>query len=406
MQKTFHIRPETGRQKFSHPRIALVHYWYFRHRGGERVFDVLADIFPNADIFFICYDQKALSSSLRHHKISSSFLNRLPQVRKYYRSLLPFFPIALEQFDLSGYDIVISHEAGPAKGIITRPDTRHICYCHTPMRYLWDMYHEYLSTAPGAIGKLVYTLSCHYVRNWDYQASARVDQFIASSQNSAKRIQKYYRRDAEVIYPPVDTAKYAIAERPSSDFYLVVSPLVNYKRINLAIEACNRLKRNLVVIGDGEQARSLRRIAGPTVTFLGFQPDEVVSRHYSNCRALLFPGEEDIGLTPIEAQAAGRPVIAYGKGGVLETVKEVSPGKYSVPEKSSGVFFQEQTVDSLIEAMLEFERLEGEFSPLFIRSQVLMFDQRHFKRKFAELAQVEWQDNSTKREPKKPVSAD
>jgi glycosyltransferase involved in cell wall biosynthesis len=406
MQKTVHIRREVGCQKFSQPRIALVHYWYFRHRGGERVFDVLADIFSNADIFFICYDQSALASSLRQHKISSSFLNRLPQVKKYYRSLLPFFPIALEQFDLSGYDLVISHEAGPAKGVITRPDTRHICYCHTPMRYLWDMYHEYLSTAPGPIGRLVYSLSCHYVRNWDYLASARVDQFIASSMNGAKRIHKYYRRDAEVVYPPVDTTKYAIAERPSRDFYLVVSPLVDYKRIDLAIEACNRLKKRLVVIGEGERAKSLRRIAGPTVTFLGFQPEEVVSHHYSNCRALLFPGEEDIGLTPIEAQASGRPVIGYGKGGVLETVKGLSPRILSIPEKSSGVFFEQQTVDSLSEAILEFERLEGEFSPPFIRSQVSMFDQRHFRRKFAELAQIEWQDKSMEREPKKPVSAD
>jgi glycosyltransferase involved in cell wall biosynthesis len=395
MHNPVQIRRNTGGKRFSEPRIALIHYWYFRSRGGERVFDVIADIFPGADVFMLLCDPNALPPSVRAHRISTSFLNRLPGVKKYYRTLLPFFPLALEQFNLTEYDIVISHEAGPAKGVLTRADARHICYCHTPMRYLWDMYHDYLETAPaGSLGKAIYALSCHYVRKWDYLASARVDEFVASSQNSARRIQKYYRRDARVIYPPVNVGKFQVAEEPGRDFYLVVSPLVEYKRIDLAIDACNKLRKRLVIIGDGEKRKALQRIAGPTISFLGFQPDEVVLQHYSNCKALLFPGEEDIGLTPIEAQASGRPVIAYACGGVLETVLGLYPGELSSPEERTGVFFQEQSSESLAEAILAFEAIETKFSPQFIRRNALRFDENRFRQQFAEFVALGQQANN------------
>jgi glycosyltransferase involved in cell wall biosynthesis len=366
--------------KFSEPRTALVHYWYFRRRGGERVFDVLAGMFPDADVYMILCDQGVLSPSVRRHSVKASFLNRLPGVKRYYRALLPLFPFALEQFDLSAYDLVISHEAGPAKGVLTRADARHICYCHTPMRYLWDMYHEYLRTAPfGLPGRVTYGLSCHFLRKWDFLAASRVDQFIASSENGARRIRKYYGRDSEVIYPPVETSRFAIADRPSRDFYLVVSPLVQYKRIDLAVCACNALKRRLLVIGEGERMDALRRLAGPTVSFLGFQPDPVVESHYRNCRALLFPGEEDIGLTPIEAQASGRPVIAYGRGGALETVVGEGPGR-------TGVFFEEPSFESLAEAILSFEAQETRFRPGLLRAHAQQFDESRFRERFAAAA--------------------
>jgi glycosyltransferase involved in cell wall biosynthesis len=360
-------------------RVALVHYWYLRRGGGEQVLDVLADMFPQADIFTIVNDPAAFSNSIKSHNVSASFLQKLPKVKHYYRALLPFFPLALEQLRLDDYDLVISQESGPAKGVITRAVTCHICYCHTPMRYLWDMYHDYLATAPlGALGKAFYSLACHYVRQWDYASAARVDHFVASSQNCTRRIRKYYGRSSEVIYPPVNVDSFSASDS-QDDYYLVVSRLVPYKRIDLAVKACSALGRRLAVIGEGPRMAALQQMAGPTITFLGAQPDEVVREHYRRCRAFLFPGEEDIGLTPIEAQASGRPVIAYGRGGALETVVGFCPGQSVSCENYTGVFFQEQSVESLKEAILAFEEVEGRFSPALIRSNAERFDTAHFQ---------------------------
>jgi glycosyltransferase involved in cell wall biosynthesis len=241
------------------------------------------------------------------------------------------------------------------------------------------MYHHYRSTAPcGAVGRVLYSLAAHYVRQWDYAASQRVDYFAASSLNAAARIRKYYRREAAVIYPPVEVNSFSSAGNPE-DFYLVVSPLVSYKRVDLPIAACNAMKRRLLVIGNGEQLPILRKMAGPSVSLLGFQPDAVVRDHYRRCRALLFPGEEDIGLTPIEAQASGRPVIAYGCGGALETVTGFFVGDSPTPESSTGVFFAEQSVNSLVRAIETFESVESRFSPARIRLQAERFDVSRFK---------------------------
>jgi len=360
-------------------RVALVHYWYVRRRGGERVLEVLADMFPQADIFTLVYDPAVLANSIKSRKITGSFLQKLPQSKRYYRALLPFYPVALEQLQLDDYDLVISQESGPAKGVITRAGTCHVCYCHTPMRYLWDMYHDYLSMAPfGWLGRGLYSLACHYVRQWDYATAARVDHFVASSQNAARRIRKYYRRGSDVIYPPVDLDSFLVSNA-QEDFYLVVSPLVAYKRIDLAVEACNALKRRLIVIGDGPEKAALMKMGGPRVTFLGFQTDEAVRDHYRRCRAFLFPGEEDIGLTPIEAQASGRPVIAYGRGGAVETVGGFYPGEDMNPEETTGVFFAEQSADAREEEILVFEAVEVTFSQAFIRTQAERFDVGQFK---------------------------
>ena len=370
-----------GSNGLSGLRVALVHYWYVRRRGGERVFEVLAEMFPQADIFMLLHDPTALAQPLRGRKITSSFLQKLPGVKKYYPALLPLFPLALEQLCLDDYDLVISHEAGPAKGVLTRAGACHVCYCHSPMRYLWDLYHEYKGqTGLGMPGRVAYALSSHYVRQWDYASAARVDHFIASSENGARRLRKYYRRSSDVIYPPVEVGTYSIADA-HDDFYLVVSPLVAYKRVDLAIQACNQLGRRLVVIGDGPLKATLHKIAGPTVSFLGYQPGTVVREHYRRCRAFLFPGDEDIGLTPIEAQASGRPVIAFGKGGALETVLGACAA--GAPEQATGLFFTEQTAQSLAAAVLTFEALENRFSPHFIRAHVERFDKQHFVEKMS-----------------------
>jgi glycosyltransferase involved in cell wall biosynthesis len=360
-------------------RVAIVHYWFVRLRGGERVLEALAGMFPQADIFTLVLDLKALPPSLRSRKFTTSFLQRIPGIRRHYKKFLPLFPLALEQFRLDEYDLVISSESGAAKGILTRPHTCHICYCHTPMRYVWDMYHQYRSSAPGgALGRSFYSIAASYVRQWDYAASARVDYFVASSHNAASRIAKYYRRNAEVIHPPVSIRSFSIGTN-SEDFYLVVSPLVVYKRVDLAISACNALNRRLVVIGQGDLTQALRKMAGPTITFLGYQPDEVVRDHYQRCRAFIFPCEDDIGLTPIEAQACGRPVIAFGRGGALETVVGGFPSSSFMPESSTGIFFAEQSAESLAEAIRFFEANENRFSPAFIRRHAERFDVPRFK---------------------------
>ena len=366
----------------SNLRVAIIHYWYVKRRGGERVLEVLAEMFPQADIFILVHDPTTLAGPMKGRRVIPSFLQKLPQVKRYYRSLLPLFPLALEQLKLGDYDLVISHEAGPAKGVITRASTCHICYCHTPMRFLWDMYQDYVDHAPlGVVGRVMYSLASHYVRQWDFASAARVDHFAASSENAARRIRKYYGRSSEVIYPPVDVGTFSVADS-HDDFYLVVSPLVAYKRVDLAIKACNELGRRLIVIGEGPEKDALHKISGPTVSFLGFQPGEVVHEHYRRCRAFLFPGEEDIGLTPIEAQASGRPVIAFGRGGALETVVGALPGAND-PELSTGLFFGEPTQKSLAEAILRFETIENSFSPHFIHAHVQQFDKRGFVTKMS-----------------------
>jgi glycosyltransferase involved in cell wall biosynthesis len=361
-------------------RVALVHYWFVRRRGGERVVEALAEMFPQADIFALVMDSSWRETLFRGRRVTTSFLQRLPGAKRWYRKLLPLFPLALEQFRLDDYDLVISTESGPAKGVLTRAKTCHICYCFTPMRYLWDMYHSYRTgKGMGAVSRAFFTLSAHYVRLWDLAAAARVDYFATLSHHVAARIRKHYRREAAVIYPPVAVSAGYLAPAVE-DYYLIVSPLVAYKRVDLAIEACNRLGRPLRIIGDGEEYRRLRRLAGPSVTFLGYVSDQVVRENYACCRALLFPGEEDFGIVPVEAQSFGRPVIAYDGGGVRETVLGLRPGELAGAERSTGVFFSNQSVESLVEAMRFFEAVEARFSPGFIRQHVQRFSRDRFKR--------------------------
>lgn len=365
---------------FSKLRIAIVHYWFVSRAGGERVVEALADLFPQADLYSLVADKTTLAPSLQDRKLKTSFLQKVPGAKKFHRHFLFLQPLALEQFDLSGYDLVISSESGPAKGVITSHKTCHICYCHSPMRYIWDMYPQYKSAMNPIVGT-VFSLVAHYMRLWDLASARRVDYFVANSNFIATRIRKFYGRDSVVIHPPVDVAE-GTASAHHSDYYLAVGRLVDYKRFDLAVAACTVLGRPLVVIGDGPQRKSLERMAGPTVKFLGRVPDQGLRDNLAQCRALLFPGEEDFGIVPVEAQSFGRPVIAYASGGAMETISGDLPGQAQV-KNPTGLFFTEQTSSSLVKAILEFESKEHEFCPEAIREHSMQFDCELFKIRIA-----------------------
>lgn len=340
-------------------KVAIIHYWLVGMRGGEKVLEALCRMYPEAVIYTHVYDPEVISPAIKKHKIITTFINKLPRAARMYKTYLPLMPLALELLDLSDYDLVLSSESGPAKGVIPPPGSVHVCYCHTPMRYIWNMYHEYRSRA-GILTRLVMPPLAHYLRLWDTASAARVDHFVANSRTVANRIRRYYGRDAQVIFPPVDT--HAFQPVPASelgDFYLMAGELVAYKRPDLAVRAFNESGRKLVVIGGGEMLETMRRLAGPTVTVLGPQPFDVLKRHYAQCRALIFPGEEDFGLVPIEAMASGRPVIAYGRGGATETVVD----------GVTGVFFPEQTPAALNAAVARLDQLTLDVSKIVQHAQ-------------------------------------
>ncbi len=351
-------------------RVAIVHYWLVSMRGGEKVVEALCGMFPEADIFTHVYDPDKVSETIRKHRIFTTFINSLPRARRYYKHYLPLMPLALEQIDLRGYDLIISCESGPAKGIIPPPGAVHLCYCHSPMRYIWNMFHDYRERT-GWLRRVMMPPLCHYLRIWDATASMRVDRFIANSATVAARIEKYYRRDAAVIHPPVNVELFeSVPPSEVEDYYLMAGELVAYKRPELAVEAFNALGRRLIVIGGGEMLAEIRERAGPTVTVMGQQPFGVLRHHYARCRALVFPGEEDFGIVPVEAMASGRPVIAFGRGGATE----------SVVAGVSGLFFGEQTVPAIEQAVHDFERMH--FDPAAIKAQASKFNTARFLTEF------------------------
>ena len=354
-------------------RVAIVHYWLVNMRGGERVVEALCELYPEADIFTHVYAPERMSETIRRHRVQTTLIGKLPWARRLYQSYLPLMPFALEQLDLRAYDLVISSESGPAKGVLTRPDALHLCYCHTPMRYVWNMYQEYRQGLSGAKRWLMAAL-LHPLRQWDVTSAARVDHFVANSHNVARRIRKYYRRDAMVIPPPVDLERFGAAATttPAEDFYLCIGQLIPYKQVGLAVRAFNALGKRLVVIGEGKQRDELGRLAGPGITFLDRVDDATLRSYYARCRALIFTADEDFGIVPLEAMAAGKPVIAFGKGGALETVV---PGR-------TGLLFPEQTPESLAEAVLRFEQVEHRFDPADIAAHAATFSKAHFKRSF------------------------
>ncbi|AWN41416.1 glycosyltransferase [Methylobacterium durans] len=328
-------------------RVAIVHYWLVGMRGGEKVVEALARMYPDADIFTHVVVPEAMSDGIRSHRIRTSFIAKLPRASRLYKSYLPLMPLALEQLDLRGYDLILSSESGPAKGIVPPEGAVHVCYCHSPMRYIWNMYHDYRGSA-GRLARFAMPLVTHYLRTWDESSAARVDHFVANSSTVASRIRRYYRREASIIHPPVAVEDFApVPEAERGDYHLMVGELVRYKRPDIAVAAFNAMRRPLVVIGGGEMLGELKALAGPTVRVLGSQPFDQLQHHYARCRGLIFPGEEDFGIVPVEAMASGRPVVAYGRGGATETVVD---GR-------TGVFFETQSVEALIDAVDRLDRL-------------------------------------------------
>jgi glycosyltransferase involved in cell wall biosynthesis len=351
------------------PKVAIVHYWLVGMRGGEKVIEALCRLYPDADIFTHVHVPAAMSETLGRHRITTSFIGRLPMAPRLYQRYLPLMPLALEQLDLRGYDLIISSESGPAKGIVPPPGSVHICYCHSPMRYVWNMFHEYRDRS-GFFTRMLMPLLAHYIRNWDAISATRVDYFIANSQTVAARIKRYYRRDAEVIFPPVDVDSFRVLPADQiGDFHLMVGELVRYKRPELAVEAFNRSGQPLVVIGGGEMLAELRDLARPNVTIMGAQQFSVLKDHYARCKALIFPGEEDFGIVPVEAMASGRPVIAYGRGGATETVVD----------GVTGVFFETQTVEAIEAAVERLSRMT--LDPEAIAAHARRFSADEFSRR-------------------------
>lgn len=333
---------------FRQRRIAIVHDWLPVYGGAERVLEQMLEVYPDADVFTLidALDEKN-RAFLKGREVKTSFVQRLPGGKRFYRHCFPIMPLAIEQFDFRGYDLVISSSYAFAKGIITGPRQLHVCYCHSPIRYAWDLQSQYLQESrldSGLKGWLVRWL-LHSIRVWDHRTAAGVDAFMANSRFIARRIEKVYRRQATVVYPPVNVDRFQMREK-KDDFYFTASRLVPYKRIDLVIDAFNAMPdKKLVVIGDGPDLQKLRKMAGPNVNVMGWQPNDVMKDHMERAKAFVFAGEEDFGIILLEAQAGGTPVIAFGKGGALETVVE----------NKTGLYFNEQSVPSLICAVEDFE---------------------------------------------------
>ena len=357
-------------------KVAIVHDWLTGMRGGERCLEVFCELFPEADLFALLHIPGSVSPIIERMNIKTSFIQGLPLSRKWYRKYLPLFPIAIERFNLKGYDLILSCSHCVAKGIIPPPDALHISYLLTPMRYAWDMYGEYFEQKSS---KMI-PFFIHYLRMWDVTSSQRVDHFLCISSHVKNRVKKYYRMEAEIVHPPVETNRFRI-RKEQEDFFLIVSSFTPYKGTDLAIGAFNHLGYPLKIIGSGPEGKKLRSLARSNIEFLGWQPDEVVSDHYSRCRALIFPGEEDFGIVPLEAMASGRPVIAYGRGGALETIVPYGQKDKAGGNAPTGLFFHEQNVDSLIEAIKQFEKIEMDFDPVAIRNHTLQWDREIFKGK-------------------------
>lgn len=354
-------------------RVAIVHYWLITRRGGERVVEALCDAFPQADLFTNVYDASAFGPTLGSHMVRTTFIDHLPFATTALDKYLPLMPLALEQLDLQSYDLVISSESGPAKGIVSAPGALHVCYCHSPMRYVWDFYNRYVSDA-GWLTRLAMRPAAHYLRHWDYVTAQRPDTILANSEHTRRRIATYWRRDSSVIYPPVDIDRFrrASAAVTPGDYFLCAGQLMPYKRVDLAVEAFAKLGLPLIVAGDGPALRALRARATPNVRFVGYKPDQELAELIAGCRALVFPGEEDFGIVPIEAMAAGRPCIAFNRGGAVETVQD----------GDTGILFDEQQPAALCDAIHRFISVEKRFDSSAISASVDRFSRERFAREF------------------------
>lgn len=345
--------------------IALMHDNFAQMGGAEKVAEALHRMLPEAHLYSTLAVRERLTPDLRRAQIRTTWMQRLPRLQRYYRHYFLLYPFAVESLNLSRYDLIVSSCFGYAKGVRKRPDAVHVCYCHTPMRWVWR-YEDYAARERfDGVKRVVLPALLAGLKRWDLRAAQRPDYYIANSRVVAQRIQDVYRRDAIVIPPPIEVNRFKPSDE-QEDYFLVLSRLVAYKRIDLAVEACTKLDRRLIVIGDGPDRKRLESLAGPTVTFLGRQPDEVVNHHVARCQALIFPGEEDFGMVPLEVNAAGRPVIAYRGGGAVETVRE----------GETGLFFELPTVSSLAVALWEFDSYS--WNQHTLRRHAEQFDERVF----------------------------
>jgi glycosyltransferase involved in cell wall biosynthesis len=353
-------------------RVAVVHDYFTQHGGAENVAGELYNLVPQADMFATVALDEYVPACIPRGRLQTSWMQNLPRIAEFYRLYFPLYPLGVQSLDLSRYDLVISSSSGYGKGVRTRSDALHVCYCHTPMRWIWR-YQDYVHRENLATSKkLLLPVVLKGLKAWDIDAARQPDQYVANSRVVAQRIRDCYGREAVVIPPPIDASRFVLQPH-QEDYYLVLARLVSYKRIDLAISACNSLGKRLVVIGGGPESSRLRALAGPTVAILGYVSDVEATRYASECRALLFPGEEDFGMAPLELAAAGRPTIAYRAGGALETIVE----------GTTGIFFDKQDVSSVAEAILRFEQMD--WDPQALRTHALRFDVSQFRRKFYDL---------------------
>jgi glycosyltransferase involved in cell wall biosynthesis len=358
-------------------KTALLHHWLNGMRGGEKVFEIFCDLYPDADVFTLFYSPDLVSERIKSHKVTSSSLNRYSLFRKSYTNLFMLFPFITEQFDVTSYDLLLSSDTISMKGVISSPDSCHISYCHTPPRYVWDKYFEYLDNAGlGKLKRMMAELFLHRYRQWDAIAANRVDYFIANSNYVARRIAKTYRRKAVVVNPPVNMKQFSIGE--PEDFYLSFGQLVPYKRIDILVDAFNEMpSRRLKIVGGGSLFDKLKNRAKGNIEFIGWVSEMDKAALFQKCKAFLFPGAEDYGITPLEAQASGRPVIAFGAGGVNDTVKglTIAGNDRFDPDNHTGVFFKEQTKSAVIQAIEFFEQtMERSVLPQKIRDHAGHYD--------------------------------
>jgi glycosyltransferase involved in cell wall biosynthesis len=355
------------------PRVVLIHDWLTGYRGGEKCLAVLCRRFPDAPLYTLLHTRGSLPEVIERMDIRPSLLQRLPRIDRYYRYTLPLMPLAAG-WRVPDCDLVVSLSHAVAKSARAPATVPHVCYCFTPMRYAWHMRKSYFGERVGGLKARAVDALLAAIRAWDRRTASRVTHFIAISETIRRRIAECYGRQSVVIYPPVDTDFYTPDPTVRrEDFYLVISAFAPYKRVDLAVEACNRLRRRLVVIGSGQDAERLKALAGPTVEFLGWQKDEVLRDQLRRCRALLFPGEEDFGIVPAEANACGTPVVAFGRGGATETIVPLNR------PNPTGEWFAEQTVDSLVASLERLEREADQLDPASARRQALKFDQRKFE---------------------------
>ena len=357
-------------------KVAIVHYWLVGMRGGEKVLESLIDLYPNADIYTNVYNKSKISEKINNQIVITTFIDKIPFSKKCYKYFLPIMPIALFFLNLKKYDLIISSESGPSKGFRKSKKSLHICYCHSPMRYIWDMTDEYLKDV-SILKRLVAKFFFPILRLWDVNTASSVDEIIVNSYFVKERVKKFWNRNSFVLGPPVNINSFKINYDSNKDYYLVLSQLVSYKKVDLAVKAFNKLNKKLIIIGEGDDIERLKIISNDNINFLGWQSDENKKEYLANSKALIFPGIEDFGIVPIESMASGRPVLAFKKGGALDYIRH----------DVNGIFFNEQSIESLVEAVNKFEVEFNQFDSDLIKKTVYKFDKEKFKTYFSKFVQ-------------------